>query len=1104
MAWMSNQRASCSSSSSSFSPTRWSYDVFLSFRGEDTRNNFTGHLYTALCQRGLNTFIDDELRRGEEIAPTLIKAIQESMASVVVFSENYASSKWCLDELACILDCKESKRQIVLPIFYKVDPSDVRNQRGSFGVALSRHEANFKNNNSSSSTDRVQRWRTALTLAANFSGWHFPDGHESKFIHNIVEEISLQTSNRTYLKVAKYPVGLESRVRDMDELLSLGEDDVRMIGIWGLGGIGKTTIAKAVYGSIAHKFEGNCFLANVREMSSMPHGLVQLQKILLSDILGGNRKFKVTSVDQGANTIETRLRNRRVLLVLDDVDHRHQLDNLAGGSNWFGRGSRIIVTTRDKHLLTAHGVNLTYKVKELDFYESSELFSWNSFKRDKPPNDFLKLVWRAVCYTKGLPLALTVLGSHLCGRSIEEWKDALDSYEIIPNKEIQEILKISFNGLEHFQKEVFLDIACFFKGEDKDQIVDILRSCDLFPIISIKVLIDKSLLVINEHNMLTMHDLLEDMGKEIVRQESPTEPGERSRLWFHEDVYHVLTEQTGSTKVRGILINMPKKNDISMSAEAFSRMKNLRYLINLNASLTGNIDLPNELRLLNWYRYPLQSLPSNFHPKKLVALKMPSSNISRLESGSMKLGTLTSMDFFGCDKLEEIPDFTGFPNLEKLFLRGCTSLVGIHESVGFLEKLVTLNLQDCSSLTRFPTRIGLKSLKILNMKGCRMLASFPEIEAGTMVLENITLECCENLRNLPSSIYKLKNLRELEVRGCPKLLAFPMKVNPENPSSVSHDYQNSLVFPRLRFLRVGDCNLSECEFLMPFNCGSTLTFLDLSGSSFVSLPEWTSTFGSLEWLILRDCKKLQEIPQLSPCIKGINTGGCKSLERFSKLSNILEHNSQGSLQYSDLSNCHKLLKSLDFDVEKMASMLLSHSQTPQQHVPSDGEYYEFSIILPGNDIPKWFGHRKQPADPNYCDFNIKFPPNFTGKNTRLAFSAAFGIIDYTLPYDYDDYERYGFHVRVFINGDEIFSFHEHIISPGSDHVWLQYISLSNMRHWKRYWNEEEIMYKCEVRFLPSEPILLKACGVQLVYLDPGGGENFGITTEEIIDENNSI
>lgn len=160
-------------SSSSFAPIRWSYDVFLSFRGEDTRNNFTGHLYTALCQRGLYTFIDDhELRRGEEIAPTLVKAIRESRVSVIVFSQNYASSRWCLDELLNIIDCKESKGQLVWPIFYKVNPSDVRNQRGSFAEAMRRHEARFNFD-----MGRVQRWRTALTHAASLSGWHFPDGY---------------------------------------------------------------------------------------------------------------------------------------------------------------------------------------------------------------------------------------------------------------------------------------------------------------------------------------------------------------------------------------------------------------------------------------------------------------------------------------------------------------------------------------------------------------------------------------------------------------------------------------------------------------------------------------------------------------------------------------------------------------------------------------------------------------------------------------------------------------------------------------------------------------------------------------------------------------
>ena len=162
--------SSSSSSSSSFTPIRWSYDVFLSFRGEDTRNNFTGHLYTTLCQRGLNTFIDDhDLRKGEEIGPTLVKAIQESRVSVIVFSENYAFSKWCLDELIIILDSKESKGQLVWPIFYKVDPSDVRNQKKSFAEALRRHKLKFN-------MDRVQGWRIALTAAASLSGWHYQEG----------------------------------------------------------------------------------------------------------------------------------------------------------------------------------------------------------------------------------------------------------------------------------------------------------------------------------------------------------------------------------------------------------------------------------------------------------------------------------------------------------------------------------------------------------------------------------------------------------------------------------------------------------------------------------------------------------------------------------------------------------------------------------------------------------------------------------------------------------------------------------------------------------------------------------------------------------------
>ena len=165
MALQINEGGSCSMA-------RFIYDVFLSFRGEDTRYNFTSHLYKALCDKGFNTFIDDDnLQKGEEISIELFKAIELSMISIVVFSENFASSTWCLNELVKILECKNFG-QIVLPVFYKVNPSEVRKQEGKFGIALTKHEE--KHNK-----DKVQSWRAALTKATDLVGFSYKDGYVS-------------------------------------------------------------------------------------------------------------------------------------------------------------------------------------------------------------------------------------------------------------------------------------------------------------------------------------------------------------------------------------------------------------------------------------------------------------------------------------------------------------------------------------------------------------------------------------------------------------------------------------------------------------------------------------------------------------------------------------------------------------------------------------------------------------------------------------------------------------------------------------------------------------------------------------------------------------
>lgn len=168
-------------SSSSKPPLKhWNHKVFLSFRGEDTRKTFTDHLYSALTKVGIHTFRDeDALRKGENISTELFNAIRGSSISIVVFSKSYASSRWCLDELVEILHCTKTRGHTLLPVFYRVDPSDVRNQTGTFTEGFARHEKRFPTD-----MDRIQRWRVALTEAANYAGWNldsFANGYYSTF-----------------------------------------------------------------------------------------------------------------------------------------------------------------------------------------------------------------------------------------------------------------------------------------------------------------------------------------------------------------------------------------------------------------------------------------------------------------------------------------------------------------------------------------------------------------------------------------------------------------------------------------------------------------------------------------------------------------------------------------------------------------------------------------------------------------------------------------------------------------------------------------------------------------------------------------------------------
>jgi len=350
------------------------------------------------------------------------------------------------------------------------------------------------------------------------------------------------------LHVADYPVGLESRVLHVRSLLDAGSDDgVHMIGIHGMGGIGKSTLARAVYNEliIAEKFDGLCFLANVRENSDK-HRLERLQEKLLLEILGENN-IRLTSKEQGIPIIESRLTGKKVLLILDDVDTRDQLQAIAR-PGWFGPGSKIIITTRDKQLLTSHKVYITYEVKELDKKDALQLLTWEAFNKEKayPSYVEVEVLHRVVTYASGLPLALEVIGSHLAGKNIQEWESAITQYKRTPKKDIQDILQVSYDALEEEEQKVFLDIACCFKRWRLTEVEHILRGVyDNCMKHHIRVLVGKSLIKVSGWDgVVNMHDLIQDMGKLIDRESK--EPGKRRRLWLTKDIIEVLEDNSVS------------------------------------------------------------------------------------------------------------------------------------------------------------------------------------------------------------------------------------------------------------------------------------------------------------------------------------------------------------------------------------------------------------------------------------------------------------------------------------------------------------------------------------------------------------------------------
>ncbi|KAG6679469.1 hypothetical protein I3842_14G132900 [Carya illinoinensis] len=908
------------SSSLSSSMPRSKHDVFLSFCGKDTRMSFTDHLYFDLKRKGILVFRDDEsLERGKCISQELLQAIQESRYAIVIFSANYASSKWCLRELAKIVEWEEKKNLTIIPIFYHVDPSDVRNQKRTFAEAFAAHEKDPKVD-----IEEIDTWRKACTKVGNISGEHINgDRYETEIIQEISGNISrVLINSRSSLHDNKKFVGIDSRVEEMMNLLHMESNDVRFVGIHGMGGVGKTTLAKIIYNRVSSncQFEGRTIIS-FNGGKSTARDLASLQTQLLYGIM--QESIEVSDPHEGIEMIRSRMQNKKVFIVLDNVDSDEQLEALAGDHKWFGPGSRVIITCRDSHLLKINKVNDMCAVQLLRPADALELFSLSAFDETHPPEDYKDLSMAFVKYAGGLPLALKVLGRSLCKKAIEIWKDTRDHLKGNPPKEISDILQISFDGLGESQKKLFLDVACF-SGQWIDVNFKKIYSADV-----IEVLIDKSLVSTSKDDIyfkerLTMHDLLKEMGRQIVRRECPQEPGRRSRLFHHEDVFHVLKNDTGTDAIEGIgmalsfsSIRGANHSDI-INAEAFSKMRNLRLLYFCDFGYikwSGNPleYMPSDkLQFLQWYEYPSKSWPRSFQPKNLIVLNMSNSCIEQLWTGSMVLPNLKELDLNSCENLIEIPDLSGAPNLEQIGFLYCKSLCKVHPSIKVLKQLQVLRMSGTRTKQLWKGLVVLPNLKELDLNSCENLIEIPDLSEAPN-LEKIDFSGCRSLCKVHPSIKVLKQLQELRMSN----------------TRIKQLWKGLVVFPNLKELDLNSCenlieipdlsgapNLEQIGFLY---CRSLckvhpsikvlkqLQVLRMSGTRTKQLWKGLVVLPNLKELYLNSCENLIEIPDLSgvPNLEIIGFSHCRSLCKVHPSIKVLKQLQKLRMSYTQIKQLWK-------------------------------------------------------------------------------------------------------------------------------------------------------------------------------------------------------